>query len=210
MVTKSGNPETLEPSATMGALAANEDDRKVSSPQFRHNLNVRMGIYDTSDKSESGKIKRDRRQWVLEECLKRGMDLRTKFQSYPYPTKMYPAIKSITSFAPKDWCWDRKTTEDVIRTLCWDRVRTMNRRAAKSLKLRQKKPGTALTSPPEDDAGNTRSLFGNGNIQLQPKLSKITTKNSTPVKKLPRSNAQSLSRPHPMDAASSSLLYLWL
>jgi hypothetical protein len=30
--------------------------------------------------------------------------------------------------APREWGWDRRVTCDVIRTLCWDRVRSQNRR----------------------------------------------------------------------------------
>lgn len=93
-----------------------------------------MGISGIVDKAEAERVKRDRRQWVLEECIKKGMDLRATFNSYPYETKMYPTIKWITHTAPADWGWDRITTRDVVRTLCWDRVRTMNRRARMSKK----------------------------------------------------------------------------
>lgn len=119
---------------------------KVNSRQFRSDLNRRMGIRGIADKAEAERIKRDRRQWVLEECIKKGMDLRATFNSYPYETKMYPTIKWITHMAPADWGWDRITTRDVVRTLCWDRVRTMNRRARMSKKAMATQMGEANSS----------------------------------------------------------------
>lgn len=41
---------------------------------------------------------------------------------------MYPAIKGITAAAPSSKTWDKMVTRDVIRTLCWDWVRSRNRR----------------------------------------------------------------------------------
>lgn len=55
------------------------------------------------------------------------MDLWQRFHSWPYQTRMYPAIKVITAAAPADSEWTRVRTRDVIRTLCWDRVRSYNR-----------------------------------------------------------------------------------
>lgn len=94
--------------------------------------------------------KRDRRGWVLEECLKRGMDLRQSFNNWPYETKMYPAIKAITAAAPLDWGWNRVTTRDVIRTLCWDRVRAFNRRTKST-----KHQGTGLEQKEQKEHGKT-------------------------------------------------------
>lgn len=90
-----------------------------------------MNIFDADPKFVE-RNKRDRRVFVLEECLKRGMDLRQNFSAYSYETKMYPAIKHIESIAPPDWGWDRSVVRDVIRTLCWDRVRSKNRRGKPS------------------------------------------------------------------------------
>lgn len=106
-----------------------------------------MGISD-ANKTIMEKIKREHRQWVLEECLKRGMDLRQNFASWPYETRMYPAIKSITAAAPAEWGWDRLVTRDIIRTLCWDRVRSKNRRAKETNP--NKHPGVyKKADPPE-------------------------------------------------------------
>lgn len=55
-------------------------ESKVNSPHFRHDLNLRMGII-RENKKVMEQLKRERRQWVLEECLKRGMDLRQSFNS---------------------------------------------------------------------------------------------------------------------------------
>lgn len=85
-----------------------------------------MEVAGDGEKQE--KMKRDRRKFVLEECMKRGMDLRQNFNSYPYESKIYPAIKTIISATPPSWGWNREVTRDMIRTLCWGRVRTENRR----------------------------------------------------------------------------------
>lgn len=103
------------------------DDLKVDSTCFRADLNRRMGILN-GDKAKEARDKRDQRRFVLEECLKRGLDLWSNFSTYPYETKMYPTIKWITTIAPPAWGWDRVIIRDIIRTLCWDRVRSMNRR----------------------------------------------------------------------------------
>lgn len=87
-----------------------------------------MGIYDIKDKFEAEAVKRERREWVLEHCIQRGMDLRRHFKSYPMEPVMYPAIKAINLAAPPEWGFDRVIVSDIIRTLCWDRVRTINRR----------------------------------------------------------------------------------
>lgn len=120
-----------------------ELNSRSRSPHFRRDLIRRMEI-TAGTKKEMEQAKRDRRQWVLEECLKRGMDLRCSFNTWPYKTRMYPAIKAITAAALEDWRWDRVTTRDVIRTLCWDRVRSYNRRN-KSIDDRAKQPKKATT-----------------------------------------------------------------
>lgn len=97
-------------------------DSAKDSGSFRRDLNRRMGVLGDERR------KRDCRAFVLEECIKRGMDLRQNFSAYAYETKMYPAIKGITAAAPSSWAWDKMVTRDVIRTLCWDRVRSRNRR----------------------------------------------------------------------------------
>lgn len=54
---------------------------------------------------------------------------------------MYPAIKVTTAAAPSDWGWNRTTTRDIIRTLCWDRVRSQNRRIRSTgRELKKSKP----------------------------------------------------------------------
>lgn len=97
--------QTSEPVSPMVQRALRDAEERASatsvdSAGFRRDLNRRMGI-QTSDKKATERIKRDRRQWVLEECIRRGMDLRLNFGSYPYETKMYPAIKGITQGAPR-------------------------------------------------------------------------------------------------------------
>lgn len=64
---------------------------KSNSPVFRAELNRSMGVADGDQQT-----KRARHNWGLEECIGRGMDLRSNFNSYPYDNKMYPAIKGTT------------------------------------------------------------------------------------------------------------------
>lgn len=78
---------------------------KSNNPDFRKELNRRMNVFDTDPKIVE-RNKRDYRAFVLEECLKRGMDLRQNFSAYSYETKMYPAIKHIESIAQPNWGWD--------------------------------------------------------------------------------------------------------
>lgn len=157
---------------------------KANSPEFRRELNRRMGISDILDKSEASRIKRDRRQWVLEECIRRGMDLRRSFNSYSYESKMYPAIKSITKSAPAQWGWDRSITKDVIRTLCWDRVRTVNQRTYRRSSLAaaksQQNPAPISTSIAKSTAERAHVFSSDEDeVQIRPKL---------PTKIIPRAS----------------------
>lgn len=157
---------------------------KANSPEFRRELNRRMGISDIPDKSEASRTKRDRRLWVLEECIRRGMDLRRNFNSYSYESKMYPAIKSITKSAPAQWGWDRSITKDIIRTLCWDRVRTVNRRAARRSSLAaaksQQNPVPISTGIAKSTAGRAHIFSSDEDeVQIRPKL---------PTKTVPRAS----------------------
>lgn len=152
--------QTSEPVSPMVQRALHNAEERASatpvdSASFRRDLNRRMGI-QTNDKKATERIKRDRRQWVLEECIRGGMDLRLNFSSYPYETKMYPAIKGITQGAPPEWGWDRMVTKDVIRTLCWDRVRSMNRRIrAANPEAVQTRPGPKRHKQPSSQPATT-------------------------------------------------------
>lgn len=119
-----------------------------------------MGVIDGMGKISQQK-KRARRSWVLEECIRRGMDLRTNFNAYDYELKMYPAIKGITQSAPLEWDWDRSVTRDVIRTLCWDRVRNENRRIKTDSETKVTKPSkaakpVAVTNPTHAKLSNSK------------------------------------------------------
>ncbi|KAI5845147.1 hypothetical protein DFP73DRAFT_594286 [Morchella snyderi] len=130
--TDTGSHSKLTPSAksTKSSMTKAGNDPGTNNKFLsRDDLNKRMGIYAGGvDLKTANQIKRLRRQWVLEECIRKGLDLRAPFHSYSYQNKMYPAIKHITSLAPPEWGWDRDVTKDVIHTLCQDRVRSMNRR----------------------------------------------------------------------------------
>jgi hypothetical protein len=86
-----------------------------------------MNIYNPNKKIES-RNKREWRRFVLDQCIKQDMYLKEPFNSYPYKTKMYPAIKYIADIAPPEWDWDKLTVRDIIRTICLDRIPTINRR----------------------------------------------------------------------------------
>jgi hypothetical protein len=88
-------------------------------------LNERMNIYNPNKKIES-RNKREWRRSVLHQCIKQDMFSKEPLNSYPYETKMYPAIKYIADIAPPEWDWDRLTVRDIIRTICLDRVPTIN------------------------------------------------------------------------------------
>lgn len=148
----STSTRSLPPRVTDGGLDGSSAafQSRVNSPDFRKDLTRRMRIVGGT-KKEMEQIKRERRQWVLEECLKRCMDLRQSFNSWSYETRMYPAIKAITAAAPPDWGWDRTTTRDIIRTLCWDRVRSQNRRIRSTgREVKKRKPNGNATPTPKD------------------------------------------------------------
>ncbi|KAL0631701.1 hypothetical protein Q9L58_009445, partial [Maublancomyces gigas] len=111
------------------------------------------------------------------------MDLRRNFSSYSYESKMYPAIKSITKSAPAQWGWDRSITKDIIRTLCWDRVRTVNRRTSKSslaAAKSQQNPAPISTGIAESTARRAHIFSSDEDeVQIRPKL---------PTKTVPRAS----------------------
>ncbi|KAH0603576.1 uncharacterized protein H6S33_007898 [Morchella sextelata] len=115
-----GSADAEEPTAAENA--------KINTVQFRHQLYVKMGVVDPVTNKTDSKLLRARRQWVLEECLGRGMRLDCTFKSYPYETKMYPSIKTIHAISPKEWGWNREVVRDIIRIMCWDRVRNFRAR----------------------------------------------------------------------------------
>lgn len=101
---------------------------RLDSSSFRRNLNIRMGVVGNE------REKRERRRFVLDQCIRRDMNLRRNFNAYHYDEKMFPAIRGITKAAPAAWNWDRSVVKDIIRTLCFDRVRTMNRHVKEKAK----------------------------------------------------------------------------
>ncbi|KAH0605750.1 uncharacterized protein H6S33_011126 [Morchella sextelata] len=104
------------------------EELRPNSKAFRRSLNIRMGVMiEGTDQIDRKKL-RLRRQWVLEECLSKGIRLDTSFNSYAYETKMWPMIKWVAATAPRDWGWDRLLVKDVIRTMCWDRGRNKRNR----------------------------------------------------------------------------------
>lgn len=152
-------------------------DLKVDSSHFRADLNRRMGILN-HNKAKEARDKLDRRRFVLEECFKRGLNLRSNFSTYPYESKMYPTIKWITAIAPPAWGWDRVIARDIIRTLCWDRVRSINRRN------RAENPEAAQrTSRRKEKPKPTRQIFSDDGVQ--PPLKERSLTKERPYKPKP-------------------------
>ncbi|RPB14501.1 hypothetical protein P167DRAFT_572232 [Morchella conica CCBAS932] len=130
--TKSSQPSQDDRGYRSADLDAEEptaaENAKINTVQFRHQLYVKMGVVDPVTNKTDSKLLRARRQWVLEECLCRGMRLDCTFKSYPYETRMYPSIKAIHAISPKEWGWSREVVRDIIRVMCWDRVRNFRAR----------------------------------------------------------------------------------
>ncbi|KAH8144483.1 uncharacterized protein LAJ45_11548 [Morchella importuna] len=77
-------PPTSINTSQQAALDNDDDDlpeyvTDVNSPNFRNDLNCRMGVLSDS-KLQTERAKRERRAWVLDECIKRGHASTAKVQ----------------------------------------------------------------------------------------------------------------------------------